>query len=368
MPARISAKGKGKQMKKVIPAAGVAAVVLLAMLASGCGGSAGKASGAPAASPTGSPPPKGVLAVIRTPGGPLGIATGFGSVWVTSENGSVLYRIDPAANKVIARIDVGHAMCGVPGIGFGRVWVPDCDFGPQGLVVVDPATNRVVRAIGDQVAGSVGLGAGSVWAGPRIDPATLREQPLLNTGHDDLAIAFGDGAVWVSDALYPSYHGHRHATVFRIDPATGKVTATIRAGVTSIQNWPMFDAGKLWVYPWLQNPARGDAAGDKIWRIDPRTNTATEMTIPHIDFANLNTAFTAGMGSLWVRGQPTGLRIVGNDLVGGDSLFRVDPRTLKVTGKYPVAAGTWGFMATGFGSLWVANFDNDTIWRDKVNG
>jgi hypothetical protein len=193
MPALISAKREGRQVKKMIPGAGVAAVVLLATLASGCGGSAGKTSSASGASPTVSPRPKGVLAVIPTPGGPLGIATGFGSVWVTSENGSVLYRIDPATNKVIARIDVGHAMCGVPGIGFGRVWVPDCDFGPQGLVVVDPATNRVVRAIGDGVAGSVGLGAGRVWAGPRIDPATFGEQPLLKTGHDDLASSSGAG-------------------------------------------------------------------------------------------------------------------------------------------------------------------------------
>src|SRR5262249_13511908 len=147
-----------------------------AIAAAGCSGSA--RSGGPSSSPSPERLPKGVLAVIPTSGGPLGLGVGFGSVWVTSENGNVLYRIDPATKKVVANDKGGKAVRGGPGFGCGGVGVPDCNFGPHGLVVVAPATNRVVRTLADQVAGSVGIGAGSVWAGPRINPATLSEQPL----------------------------------------------------------------------------------------------------------------------------------------------------------------------------------------------
>jgi len=290
-------------MKKTILVALIGTAMAAAIAATGCSGSA-RTGGSPSSSPSPDQLPKGVLAVIPVMGGPLGLGAGCGSVWVTTENGTVLYRIDPATDKVVARIDVGQAMCGTPAFGFGRVWVPDCNFGPHGLVVVDPATNHVVRTLADQVAGSVGIGAGSVWAGPRIDPATLSEQPLLRTGHDDLAITFGDGSVWVSDAVCScSKLRHHQVNVSRIDPATGKVIATIRAGVRSIQNWATFAGGKLWIYPWLQSSAVGDKSGNKIWRIDPRTNTATELTLADIHVTSLNTSVTAGMGSLWLRGE-----------------------------------------------------------------
>ena len=354
-------------MKKTILVALIGTAMAAAIAATGCSASA-RIDGNPSSPPGTDQLPKGVLAVIPIMGSPLGLGAGFGSVWVTSENGNVLYRIDPATNKVVAQIDVGQAMCGTPAFGFGRVWVPDCNFGPHGLVVVDPATNHVVRTLADQVAGSVGIGAGSVWAGPRIDPATLSEQPLLRTGHDDLAITFGDGSVWVSDAVCScSKLRHHQVSVSRIDPATGKVIATIKAGVRSIQNWAMFAGGKLWIYPWLQSSAVGDKSGNKIWRIDPRTNTATELTLADIHVTSLNTSVTAGMGSLWLRGEAAP-RLVNNTLVVQDNIYRLNPRTLKITGKYPAASASWGFMTTGFGSLWIANFTTDTVWRDQVTG
>src|SRR5215467_10693576 len=185
---RIVPPGNGaSRRKKTILVALIGTAMAAAIAATGCSGSA-RTGGSPSSSPSPDQLPKGVLAVIPVMGGPLGLGACFGKVTVTTENGIVLYRIDPATNKVVAQIDVGQAMCGTPAFGFGRVWVPDCNFGPHGLVVVDPATNHVVRTLADQVAGSVGIGAGSVWAGPRIDPATLSEQPLLRTGHDDLAI------------------------------------------------------------------------------------------------------------------------------------------------------------------------------------
>ena len=41
---------------------------------------------------------------------------------------------------------------------------------------------------------------------------------------------------------------------------------------------------------------------------------------------------------------------------------------MKVIGTYPadgLAGG--GFITVGMGSLWVANFATDTVWRDRVS-
>jgi hypothetical protein len=336
------------------PAAALIALTVIA--AAGCG-TAAKTSvtarhgpdscvGAPSA-------PKGVQAVICTPGDPLGIGVGFGSVWVTSHNGTLVYRISPATNKIIATLDTGHQMCGYPAAGYGRMWVPDCD---NGLTVINPATNRIIRWM-SAGALSIGFGAGSVWAGPRIDPATLRTRPTNAPGTGaNLTIAFADGSVWWSAP----------PQVVRVDPATGKILAVMTAGVLgSDQNKLMFAAGKLWVYPWIENNSPQGDVGNEIWRIDPRTNTVTKLTIPHLPAISF-TDFTAGMGSLWVRGESRTPRLVNNNLVVPDVAYRLDPRTLKIIGKYPGSGQTYGVMIVAFGSLWLTNKDFGTVWRYEL--
>ena len=62
---------------------------------------------------------------------------------------------------------------------------------------------------------------------------------------------------------------------------------------------------------------------------------------------------TAGRGSIWVRRSDT-------------EVVRVDPETGDVVGRYP-AAGGGGCIAVGFGSLWVANFMDSTVWRIRLD-
>jgi YVTN family beta-propeller protein len=63
-------------------------------------------------------------------------------------------------------------------------------------------------------------------------------------------IAAGRDALWVTSA--------GAGTVSRIDPATGKVTATVKTGGTPLGI--AYGAGALWV---------SDFGSDRVWRIAP---------------------------------------------------------------------------------------------------
>ena len=55
---------------------------------------------------------------------PIGLALGFGSVWVADLDAKAIARIDPSTGRIVARLPVG----GLPirlAVGFGSVWVRD---------------------------------------------------------------------------------------------------------------------------------------------------------------------------------------------------------------------------------------------------
>ena len=61
----------------------------------------------------------------------------------------------------------------------------------------------------------------------------------------------------------------------------------------------------------------------------------------------------AADGAIWLR-------------TSDDSIARIDTRTREVVATYP-ASGGGGDMALAFGSLWVANFADDTLWRIGID-
>jgi streptogramin lyase len=121
-----------------------------------------------------------VTAVIPA-GGPIGgaqaVAIGHGGVWLADPGDSVVVRVDPAANRTIARIPVAGAHhLAVDDTG---VWVVSGN--EAALVQVDPVSNRPVATVPVRYLRDLkGLaaGAGSVWATSgdtvaRIDPARV---------------------------------------------------------------------------------------------------------------------------------------------------------------------------------------------------
>jgi YVTN family beta-propeller protein len=76
--------------------------------------------------------------------GPLGIATGFGGVWVVCYWKGQLMRVDARTRRIVARIPIGAGPLDV-GAGAGAVWVTNRD--SRTVTRIDPRSNAVVATI-----------------------------------------------------------------------------------------------------------------------------------------------------------------------------------------------------------------------------
>src|SRR6478752_3342385 len=138
--------------------------------------------------------------------------------------------IDPAANRVVSRIDVGRQPTTVAA-GYGGVWV--LNKGEGTITHLDAHTGKRIATIdSDAAANTLSLGAGGVWfAGPRrgvsapIEDAKF-ERINPSTGVVDRTFetttgaAVGGGSVWISES---------DGTVLRIDPKLSGIKASIPA-------------------------------------------------------------------------------------------------------------------------------------------
>ncbi len=163
---------------------------------------------------------KVALAPANTEGG---IAFGSGSAWMpTDPKGIAVARIDPATNQIIARIPVPPGSFTAV-YGYGLVWVSSTE--TSVVSVIHPATNQVIATIPvDANPRFMAVGEGHVWTlnqgtgtVTKIDPysktvAATIEVGVPGGGGD---IAAGEGSVWVTARTIP---------VSRIDPITNRVT------------------------------------------------------------------------------------------------------------------------------------------------
>ena len=171
--------------------------------------------------------------------GRLPLATGFGSLWVGSQD-NVVTRLDPATHAVqatIRGIDSPDALAA----GAGSIWVLPAT--RRAVMAIDPRLDRVVAIIpiGDYGKG-VAVSGGAVWIlGDRrlwrIDPRTRFVTAQIALTARSTAIAGGEGAVWVADGT--------NGSIAEIDPKANKVIRTIRLGrpVGSV----VAGAGAVWV-------------------------------------------------------------------------------------------------------------------------
>jgi hypothetical protein len=171
-----------------------------------------------------------------------GLAAGSSGdvIWVSVANPAAgLVRIDAASARVVATIpvaSVGPAAVGDEGSAAG-VWAVCCGgetfLGPSRLVRVDPATNRVAaQVLLDGLPDAVGVGPSGVWvrgaAGPvwRIDPASNKVVATVTVPHGLSgtrgSVLVGHDAVWVSDPA--------SRTVVRIDPRSNRVVGRSEVG------------------------------------------------------------------------------------------------------------------------------------------
>lgn len=207
-------------------------------------------------------------------------------VWVT-DRGGVLSRIDPATNLIVRRI--GEVNAGLERIaaGDGSVWVTSS--GQGSLRRVDAATNRIITTIADLGSPTdVAFGAGSVWVLDNLGGDLLRIDPDLNEvvgrvsvpglSEPDRMAVDGNG-VWIMNF----YQG----TVTLIDPTDLSVRNTVRVG-----NYPT-DIKACLGAVWVAN------AGDRtISRIDPVTTAVEALDVNGPAAALVGDPAT---GTLWLQ-------------------------------------------------------------------
>ena len=147
-------------------------------------------------------------------------AVADGALWVTSQTGTGLSRIDPATNTVVAHVgDV--APCAAPVVAFGSIWQSACDSGV--ILRIDPIRNVVVDTIPSPGYLFMVLAGGQLTIlGPqglaRLDPQTRTFTAIPNPAARGVDFLGSDGTtVWVT--------GGRGTT--RIDPVNGRTLGQI---------------------------------------------------------------------------------------------------------------------------------------------
>jgi DNA-binding beta-propeller fold protein YncE len=232
------------------------------------------------------------------------IATGAGAVWVTSTGGHRgVYRIDPRRSRITSFIRLPLVPTGIA-VAYGRVWATEPTQGRAIVLRIDPQTNRVsgppIR-IGTGP-GRIVAGAGALWVASgtinswlsRINPATgVVTRMLANIENVDAA---GAGSLWVT----PTRGG-----IQRVDPATGKVTATI--GLPNAVR-VIFWAGSAWAA--IEPPGT-------LSRIDPASSRMVGKPAP------------AGTSPIYIAASPSGLWVV--DFDSGDLLHLALPPTARIS-------------------------------------
>lgn len=272
------------------------------------------------------------------------------TVWVPNTQAGTLSRVSVRARKVTATIKLGSA-AGAGGfldsavVAGGSVWVAR-DLANE-IDRVDPATNRVRARI--KVArrpGGLVSGGGYVWAfhflGPqvtRIDVRTGAKRVFTVADVAGPGIVFADGAVWVLSTRPPA--------LVKLDPATGKELARVtiplspnlKHGVIDAW-WVAAGAGSLWV---------AEANYDRVVRVDS-TTAAVAKVIPVPTAVPFGIAFHRG--AAWV--------------AGSGRVARIDPATDKAASPLTLARGSapvFTQVAAGPSGLWATDYDRGVLYR-----
>jgi DNA-binding beta-propeller fold protein YncE len=290
---------------------------------------------------------------------PQGQATSLlvaeGSVWVAAydENGSKVFRVDPATSEVVATINLeavptwelgGEGMAS----GGGALWVTGGAEEEAVLHRIDPSTNEVVATIP--------LGGGS--------------------GAD---VAVGETGVWVS-----AFGRGPDMRVVRVDPATSRVVATIPVEGDWIREIFAVDGTVL-----VRSLVGEDSTltGTVLTAIDPATNrtvASRRMDEPHGPFAVWDGVVWAGAGHKLLRVDPQTGGLLGDPLAVGKGVsftsLVADEAGIWFLGydahdeKIPATVDRWNAgtdeidvsvdppespvaMAMGEGSLWLLNYE-----------
>ena len=253
----------------------------------------------------------------------------------------------------VAALAVGAAIAVGAFLAFGRGSETGVTVTPNSVAVIDPATNEVVDDINVGVdPEAIAVGRNAVWVAnkedetvSRIDPKTRLVGGAIHLDDYPTDLVLGGGDLWV---------------------ALGSSTAVQRVPAASNHALPPIAAlGKA---PACGSPGSSVAfGGGFVWyacefadlgRVDPGARTGTSIGYDSgilESASSANPAFTDvayGLGRVWLVNKSE------NAVIEIDDGRFVRPISV---GAGPVA------IAVGQNSLWVACFDDDTVWRIAIH-
>jgi len=262
------------------------------------------------------------------------------AVWVVGSKPYSLQRIDPATNKIVAKVRLSGEACSGLAFGFGSVWVPVCGRKPL-LARVDVHTNRITAVLPIAPAGPEGgitASSDSIWMVTDKDGTTLsRLDPATNAVGQRIAIPAGSfnplasgDTVWIT--------GHDKDLLTAVDATSGQVLASIPVGPK-----PRFLAsggGSVWTLN------QGDGSLTCVEMESRKTIATVALGIPgpggDLDY---------GASSVWASAMDVPITVI-------------DGRTGRVRGQWVGRGGD--SLRFGHDSIWVTDYHRGLLWRIPV--
>jgi virginiamycin B lyase len=235
---------------------------------------------------------------------------------------------------VVAQVVAGSA-CGQPSAGTAAAQLKS----RQSPLSALPVIARIGVPAGP---GWLGVGYGSVWLSKsqsksvyRIDPVTNRVVATIPVGSDpELGVGFGLGFVWIADT--------KDHSLTQIDPKTNKAVRTIAVSLADEPEGSIgVGEGGIWI---LTNEGGTDSG--TLSRVDP----VSGRIVANIKVRPKSHAAEVAFRSVWVTSSTDNM------------VLRIDPRTSKVVTEIHVHPGP-RFLAGGFGALWVLSQGDGTLAR-----
>jgi virginiamycin B lyase len=262
------------------------------------------------------------------------------AVWVASTKPYNIVRIDPATNKIVARVAISGEACSGLAFGFESVWVPICGNKPA-LVRIDAAKNTISATLPIAPAGPEGgvtAGGDSVWMVSdnngtlfRVDPSTdsVRQTVLIPPG--SFNPVFSGGTVWIT--------GMESNILTAVDATSGKVLESIPVG--SKPRFLAAGAGSIWTLN------QGDGT---VSRVDERSRTLVATIQAGIPGTGGDIDY--GADSVWTS-------------VFEVPLTRIDAKANRVTRQWVGRGGD--SLRFGFDSLWITDYKKGLLSRIPIN-
>jgi streptogramin lyase len=256
---------------------------------------------------------------------PAAVTVGGDRVWVAAEQKRTLSEVNPRRLRIVNSV-------GLPAVpphelvyGGGAIWATNGFDGTISRIGRDGLISPPFRPEADATGRlALGFGNGSLWVGSqdnvlsRLDPATGKLLATLHVVVTPESVTVGSGSVWVAQAT--------RVDLLRIDARANRITHRIPLGGTATA--VTTGDGSVWALTPSQN---------KLWRIDPRTNAVTAA----IDVGAAPSTVVGDDSDVWVASEATG------------TLNRIDPRNDRIAQtvnlEHPLAG-----IALKYGRLWVA--------------